>query len=106
VRSGEQEPGRQKRQQPREQVRARQLGQRDEGLLQEIEEGRPGVVAEQEEELTGRLARRPEGEELIFPEGARREQEPARENRRGDGEQDGCRGEPRKAWSSRGDPLC
>lgn len=73
-----------------EDVAGETLADRDERLLQEIEKRRPGVAAQDLQELTEREPRRPEGEDLVEPDRALKKEPGARRNGRDGDDRDRC----------------
>jgi hypothetical protein len=92
--AGEEDRERQKREHARRRVRERErLGGRDEGLLEKVEERRPGVRTEDADELGRREPRSPDSEDLIVPERSRDEQPEASGNGKGGSDQCGGQSE-------------
>ena len=99
--SGRQSPGaaeedreREKRENARRGVRERErLGGRDEGLLEKVEERRPGVRTESAKELGRGEPRGPDGEDFVMPERARNEQPQASGNGKSGSDQCGGQSE-------------
>jgi hypothetical protein len=92
--AGEEDREGEKREDARRGVREREaLGGRDEGLLEKIEERRPGVRTESAEELGRREPRSPDSEDLVVPERARDEQPQASGNGKSGSDQCGGQSE-------------
>jgi hypothetical protein len=90
--AGEESEEREKRKDTRDGVGERErLGGRDEGLLEKVEERRPGVRTQNPDELGRREPRSPDGEDLIVPERTRDEQPQASGN--GESGSDQCGGQ-------------
>jgi hypothetical protein len=91
---GEEDGEREKREDARRRVRKRErLCERDEGLLQEVEERRPGVRREDADELGRREPRSPDREDLVVPERARDEEPQAAGSGKSDSDQCGGQSE-------------
>ena len=92
--AGEEDGEREKRKDARRGVRERErLGDRDEGLLEKVEERRPGVRAQDADELGRREPRSPDSEDLVVPERTRDEQPQAAGSGKSGSDQCGCQSE-------------